>query len=94
MFTLSAQPVTATYVARNFSSVIDRVRMTGQPLTVTKGKQHVAQITPVPRGLSAAEVVDVFAALPDMGADREAFAADMLAARTASRQPLENPWAS
>lgn len=94
MFALSAQPLTATYVARNFSGVIDRVRMSGQSLTITKGKQQVAQITPVPRGLSAAEVLDVFAALPDMGADREAFAADILAARTASQQPLENPWAS
>ncbi len=39
--------ISATELVRNLSTVIDQVRMTRTPVTITKGNQAVAQLVPV-----------------------------------------------
>ncbi len=41
------QRISATELARNLASVIDRVRVARVPMTITRGNQDIAQIVPV-----------------------------------------------
>lgn len=41
------QRISATDLARNLASVIDKVRVARQPMTITRGNQDIAQIIPV-----------------------------------------------
>ncbi len=39
--------ISATELARNLASIIDQVRITRTRMTITKGNQAIAQITPI-----------------------------------------------
>lgn len=41
------QRISATDLARNLASVIDKVRVARLPMTITRGNQDIAQIVPV-----------------------------------------------
>ena len=44
------ESVTTTELVRNLSVVIDRVRLTGRRLAITKGSQTVAELSPPAKG--------------------------------------------
>jgi len=86
------ESVTATELVRNLAGVIDRVRISGQSLYITKGTQTVAELSPPPKsGCSIEQLVDVLSSLPKLDQDASAMAADIKKIKGAASIP-ENPW--
>lgn len=88
------ESISATELARNVASSIDRVRLSGQPLTITKGSQTVAELCPPPKpGLPVKQLLHVLLNLPKLGDDdAQAMAKDMSKVRQHATLP-GTPWA-
>ena len=52
--------ISTTEMVRNLSAVIDKVRMSGQSLFITKGSQTVAQLSPPPKSGYPVDKLSVF----------------------------------
>jgi len=84
--------ITATELVRNLSVAIDKVRMTGNSLYITKGSQTVAELSPPPKpGLPINKLADLLKSLPKLGDDASAMAKDLDNIRRQANLP-ENPW--
>ena len=94
MKTETHDTITATQLVRNLSVVIDRVRMTGHSLYITKGSQTVAKLSPPPKtGLPINQLAGLLRSLPILGDDASAMAKDLENIRRQASLP-ENPWDS
>jgi antitoxin (DNA-binding transcriptional repressor) of toxin-antitoxin stability system len=86
--------ITATELVRNLSVVIDRVRMTGHSLYITKGSQTVAKLSPPPKvGLPSNKLAGLLRSLPRLGDDASAMDKDLENIRRQANLP-ENSWDS
>lgn len=86
------ESVTATELARNMASVIDRVRYTGKSLYITKGSQTIAELSPPPKaGFPAEGLNDFLASLPKLGDDAQQMSDDLRMVRDNASLP-ESPW--
>jgi hypothetical protein len=87
--------LSATEVARNFSDVLNQVRYQSVTVDVTRGREVIAQISPAAAagGLPIAELGRLFAALPPLGEEAEAFVADIDAGLAQLRR-VDHPWGS
>jgi len=84
--------ITATELVRNLSVAIDKVRLTGQSLYITKGSQTVAELSPPPKsGLPINKLADLLKSLPKLGDDTSVMAKNQEAIRRQARLP-NNPW--
>jgi antitoxin (DNA-binding transcriptional repressor) of toxin-antitoxin stability system len=84
--------ISATELARNVALSIDRVRLSGRSLHITKGSQTVAELCPPPKfGVSLARLADILKALPKLGDDASTFANDLKNARRHAQLP-GNAW--
>jgi hypothetical protein len=92
---LNYQPdeaVSATALARNLATAIDRVRMSRRSLRITKGSQTVAHLSPPPKsGFPVDRLADLLASLPSLGADAANLARDQANIRRNANLPT-NPW--
>ncbi len=87
--------ISATQAARQFSDLLNRVAYQGQSFEVERGNKVVARLEPVTtpiRGIPVQDLNRVFAELPSLGDDAEAFAADVEAVDQAL-PPEVDPWA-
>ena len=85
---------TATEVARNFASFLDRVQHRGERVVIQRRGVAVAELCPVaaPPALTAAELRAVWQTLPHLDADdAEAFEAELAASR-AALAAVPDPW--
>lgn len=80
--------ITATEASRRFSDLLDAIEA-GERVTITRGNQPVAEIGPAVRRRGR----DLRAALSDVAAPGEDFAADIAAALGALDQRMSDPWA-
>lgn len=88
----SHDTITATELVRNLSLAIDKVRITGQSLYITKGSQTVAELSPPPKpGLPINQLADLINSLPKLGEDASAMAEDFKTIRRRARLP-DTPW--
>jgi antitoxin (DNA-binding transcriptional repressor) of toxin-antitoxin stability system len=88
------ESVTTTELVRNLSVVIDRVRLTGRRLAITKGSQTVAELSPPAKaGYPIARLGELLASLPKLDADARAMADDLALIRQAGELP-DTPWDS
>lgn len=78
--------MTATEVARNFASVLDRAER-GETIVVTRGGRRLATLSPAPAGNGAA--LKEFLATQRLDAD---FAADVASAREAVTDSVSATW--
>ena len=86
------ESISATELARNVAMSIDKVRLSGQSLFITKGTQTVAELCPPPKaGFPIAKLAELIAALPKLGDDAESMANDLNTSREKSKLP-GNPW--
>lgn len=86
--------ITATDLARNVAQSIDKVRLSGTGLYVTKGKHIVAQLCPPPKpGLPISKLAELLRSLPKLGEDAVVMQQDIHSVRQHAQLP-ENPWAS
>jgi len=84
--------ITATELVRNLAVAIDKVRMTGHSLYITKGSQTVAELSPPPKpGLPINKLAGLLKSLPKLGDDASAMAKDLETIRHQANLP-ENPW--
>ncbi len=84
--------ITATELARNLSVAVDKVRVTGHSLYITKGSQTVAELSPPPKpGVSINVLTGLLKSLPKLGEDAFAMAKDLESIRRHGSLP-ENPW--
>lgn len=84
--------ISATDLARNVASVIDKVRVSGHSVYITKGSQTVAELNPPPKqGLPVSQLGEFLKSLPSLGDDAEQMSEDMKTIRSHANLP-ENPW--
>lgn len=84
--------ITATELVRNLSGAIDKVRMTGQSLYITKGSHTVAELHPPPKpGLSINKLAVLLNGLPKLGDDASTMANDLENIRRQANLP-GNSW--
>lgn len=84
--------ISATELARNIALSIDKVRISGQSLYITKGSQTVAELCPPPKtGFPINKLADFISSLPKLDDDAEAMENDLTAARSHAKLP-GNPW--
>jgi len=84
--------ITATELVRNLSVAIDKVRMTGHSLYITKGSQTVAELSPPPKpGLPINKLARLVKSLPKLGGDASAMTKDIEAIRRKAQLP-DNTW--
>lgn len=86
------ESVTATALARNLSSMIDRVRMSHQSLYITKGSVTIAELRPPPKsGYPVSKLLELFDTLPKLGSDGKAMKNDLKTVRKHAHLP-ESLW--
>ncbi len=86
------ETITATELVRSLSAAIDKVRMTGHSLYITKGSQTVAELSPPPKpGLPTNKLAGLIRSLPKLGEDATAMAIALENIRHQANLP-ENPW--
>jgi len=85
--------VTATELARNLATSIDRVRISGRSLFITKDKRIVAELRPPPRaGFPVSELPSLLISLPKLGKeDSKQMAKDLDKTRKLATLPA-SPW--
>ena len=84
--------ITATELVRNLSVIIDKVRLTGHSLYITKGSQTVAELSPPPKpGLPIKKLSGLLKSLPKLGDDVSAMTKDLEKIRRHTGLP-DNPW--
>ena len=87
--------ISATQAARQFSDLLNRVAYQGQCFEVERGNKIVARLEPVitpGRGIPVQDLNRVFAELPGLGDDAEAFATSVESIRQ-TLSPEADPWA-
>jgi prevent-host-death family protein len=80
--------MTATEASRKFSDLLDAIER-GETVTITRGNRAVAQIGPAQRRTGA----DLRAALADIPAPDDRFAADIASATALLTAEEGDPWA-
>lgn len=86
------ESITATELVRNLSAAIDKVRVSGRSLYITKGTQTVAELSPPPKaGFPMTNLTDFLASLPKLNDDAEAMANDLRKIRAQAGLP-ETSW--
>lgn len=86
--------VSATFLVRNFSTVLDEVRMSGTSVDITKGNRAVARLMPPQKsGLPISQLADFLALLPELGEDTGAFKDDIQQIKEAAQLP-DSVWES
>ncbi len=84
--------ITATELARNISMSIDKVRMSGRSLYITKGSNVIAKLSPAPKpGFPIENLAKLLTSLPSLGKDAQAMAKDLNTIRENSTLP-GNSW--
>lgn len=92
MAKLEHDSITATELVRNLSVAIDKVRITGHSLYITKGSQTVAELSPPPKaGLPINKLAGLLKSLPKLGEDVSSLSNDIKTIRRNAQLP-DNPW--
>ena len=87
-----AEKISATELARNLSSVIDRVRINRTHIIITKRNQIIAELIPAHRqGFPAAKLAEFFKDQSLNSSEQKEFSRDLDLIRKESFLP-DNPW--
>jgi antitoxin (DNA-binding transcriptional repressor) of toxin-antitoxin stability system len=81
--------ISATEAVRKFSEILSHVHYQGDSYTVVRGGKSVASISPLVQpsgGKKLGELKGLLAAIPELGAEAEAFESDIRTAR--ENQPI------
>jgi prevent-host-death family protein len=87
------EQVNATQAARQLSDLLNRVAYQGASFELTRGGRRIARLVPVgpPERVKVSELNAIFARLPKLGEDAEAFERDIADAQAAIA-PDRDPW--
>ena len=86
------ESISATELARNIATSVDKVRVSGKSIYITKGTQTVAELCPPPKtGFPVDQLAEMIASLPGLGNDAEVMANDIKKTRQHANLP-GNAW--
>ena len=86
------ETISATDLVRNFSAMIDKVRISGRSLYITKGIQTIAELKPPPKsGFPIKNLASFIKTLPSLGEDAKDLSQDIKSIKNSAQLP-ENPW--
>jgi antitoxin (DNA-binding transcriptional repressor) of toxin-antitoxin stability system len=79
------EQVNATQAARQLSDLLNRVSSQGVSFELTRGGHRIARLVPAPspKALKVSELNDLFARLPRLGDETEAFEREIADAQSA-----------
>ncbi len=88
------ETLTVTEIVRSFAEYINRVVYRGESFILTRGNKPVAEIRPLPKGVTGKKLLEIFGSLPHLTPDEaEAFGRDIDNAREElNRLPIRDPW--
>lgn len=82
------ESITVTELARNLATVIDRVRISSTQVSITRGSQTVAKLSPVTQpGMTLGGLLDVLKSSALSADEQQSFAADMQSVHTSATVP-------
>ncbi|MEA3467431.1 MAG: type II toxin-antitoxin system prevent-host-death family antitoxin [Thermodesulfobacteriota bacterium] len=88
------EKISATELARNLSSIIDKVRISRTHIIITKRNQNIAELIPAHnQGFPAAKLAEFLKDLALGPVDQKEFSADLDLIRKESLLP-DSPWES
>lgn len=86
------ETISATELVRNFSAMVDKVRMSGKSIYITKGVQTIAELSPPPKsGFPIQQLANFLNSLPHLNDDAEKFMQDILSIKKNAQLPAD-PW--
>ena len=86
------ETISATDLVRHFSAMIDKVRISGRSLYITKGIQTIAELSPPPKsGFPIKNLASFIKTLPSLGTDAKEMSQDIKSIKNRAELP-ENPW--
>lgn len=86
------ETISATELVRHLSAMIDKVRISGRSLYITKGVQTIAELSPPPKsGFPIKNLASFIKTLPSLGSDAQGMSQDIKAIKNRARLP-ESPW--
>ena len=86
------ESISATELARNISTSVDKVRVSGKSIYITRGTQTVAELCPPPKtGYPVDQLAEMIASLPGLGKDAEVMSNDLKQVRQHAKLPGD-PW--
>lgn len=89
------ETLTVTEMSRKFADYMNRVKYRRESFILTKGNEPFAEIRPLPRGVTGAELLNILRSGPHLTPEEaEAFGRDIDEARNAigTIADLRNPW--
>jgi len=87
-----SETITVTELARNLASVIDHVRISSTRVSVTRGTQTVAEISPaVQPGITLGNLLDILQRESWTNKEKLRYAADLKTVRESAALP-PSPW--
>jgi prevent-host-death family protein len=89
------EQVNVTQAARRLSDLLNRVAYQGASFELTRGGRRIARLVPAgpPKHVKVSELNDIFARIPKLGDDAEAFERDIADAQSvlvSDRDPWED----
>lgn len=87
------ETITSTDLARNLAGTIDKIRLSGHAIDITKGNQIVARLVPAAqKGLPMEKIESFFQNLPSLDPkDKQLLANDLKTIRD-NASLLDTPW--
>jgi prevent-host-death family protein len=87
------EEINATQAARSLSDLLNRVAYQGASFELTRGGRRIARLIPAgpPKRVEVSELNRIFADIPSLGDDAEAFERDIADAQAAI-SPDKDPW--
>jgi prevent-host-death family protein len=87
------EQVNVTQAARQLSDLLNRVAYQGASFELTRGGRRIARLVPAgpPKRVRVSELNDIFAHIPKLGDDADAFERDIADAQSAI-VPDRDPW--
>lgn len=86
------ETISATELVRNFSAMVDKVRISGKSIYIIKGLQTIAELSPPPKsGFPIQNLTNFLKSLPHLNEDAESMSHDLTSIKESTKLP-ENPW--
>jgi hypothetical protein len=87
------ETISATDLVRHFSAMIDKVRISGRSLYITKGVQTIAELSPPPKsGFPVKNLASFIKTLPSLGNDAQVMSQDIKFIKNSAQLLPESPW--
>jgi hypothetical protein len=86
------ESISATELVRNFSAMVDKVRISGKSIYITKGIQTIAELSPPSKsGFPIQNLKNFIIALPSLNEDAQSMLDDVTSIKGNAKLP-RNPW--